>query len=307
MTDQTASSTLPSLSPRQARTSPVQTQSAASRAQGDWVEAAEQQFLQDQHRQRRRRWIVAISLNLLGVLLFLGLWELAPVVVPGLNPVLFPPPSDVLEALRPMVASGEIFRHIGASLSRAVSGFLLAMILGIASGLLTARLRWLQHLSEPILHGLRSLPVIALVPLSVLWLGIGEAAKVSLVTIGAFFPIWIATFIGVRDVHPIYLQSAASMGASRLGTMIWVILPAALPMILTGMRQAIAISLIVLVAAELSGATTGVAYMMSQGHQLFRVDIMFIGLAILALLGFLADRLFVRLMKTLFPWYANNS
>ena len=111
----------------------------------------------------------------------------------------------------------------------------------------------------------------------------------------------ISTFIGVRDVHPNYLRSAATLGAPRLQTMLLVVLPAALPMILSGLRQAIATSLIVLVAAELSGATNGVAHMMSLGYQLFKVDVMFIGLFILGILGFVADRLFVWLTNSCFP------
>jgi NitT/TauT family transport system permease protein len=202
-----------------------------------------------------------------------------------------------------MLLSGEIAHNIVVSVGRAGAGFLIAAVLGVAAGVASARVRVLQHLTEPLLHGFRAIPVIALVPLSVLWFGIGETAKVALVATGAFFPIWIATFIGVRDVHIVYLRSAACLGAGRLATMVWVILPAALPFILTGLRQAMAISLIVLVAAELSGATAGVAYMMSMGHQLFRVDVMFIGLLLLGTLGFVFDRLFVLLTQRLFPWY----
>ena len=128
--------------------------------------------------------------------------------------------------------------------------------------------------------GFRSIPTIAMVPLCILWFGIGEAAKLAIVTWGAFFPIWITTHIGVRDVHVVYLRSAACLGAGRFATLFLIVLPAALPFILSGLRQAIAVSLIVLVAAELSGASDGIAYMMSQGHQLFRVDIMFVGLAL---------------------------
>lgn len=206
-----------------------------------------------------------------------------------------------------MILSGEIAHNVIVSLGRAGAGFMIATVLGIAAGVMTARLRVLQHLTEPLLHGFRAIPVIALVPVSVLWFGIGETAKIVLVATGAFFPIWIATFIGVRDVHIVYLRSAACLGAGRIATMFWVILPAALPFILAGLRQAMAISLIVLVAAELSGATAGVAYMMSMGHQLFRVDVMFIGLLLLGTLGFLFDRLFVLLTHRLFPWYTTVS
>ena len=268
------------------------------------AQALEAAFLAKDRRQRRLRTATRLLLNLAGVALFLGIWELLPRLWPGINETLFPPPSAIFEAFRPMLASGEIVQHIGVSLRRAGTGFALALLLGVAAGVCTARVRWLDSLSEPLLHGMRSLPVIALVPISVLWLGIGEAAKIALVTCGAFFPIWIATYIGVRDVHVVYLRSAACLGAGRLSTLLWIVLPAALPMILVGLRQAIAISLIVLVAAVLAGATSGVAYMMSMGHQLFRVDVMFIGLLTLAAMGFIADRLFVALARRLFPWYA---
>jgi ABC-type nitrate/sulfonate/bicarbonate transport system permease component len=104
-------------------------------------------------------------------------------------------------------------------------------------------------------------------------------------------------------VHEIYLRSAACLGANRWQTLRYVVLPASLPFIIAGLRQGIAIALIVLVAAELAGARAGVAYMMSMGHQLFRVDIMFAGLVILGFLGFAGDRLFVALCRKLFPWY----
>jgi ABC-type nitrate/sulfonate/bicarbonate transport system permease component len=276
------------------------------------TEAAQRAALEDEFRRtyragRRNRVLLRIALNVLGVALFLAFWEAIPNLMPSINKIMFPPPSTVFAAFWPMVTSGEIPLNIIASLRRAGSGFAIAMVLGIAAGVATARLRIAEYLTEPLLHGLRSVPVIALVPLSVLWLGIGEGAKIALVATGAFFPIWIATFIGVRDVHIVYLRSAACLGAGRLSTMLWVVLPAALPLILAGLRQAIAVSLIVLVAAELSGATAGVAYMMSMGHQLFRVDIMFIGLLLLGALGFTFDRLFVLLAKKLFPWYQTTS
>lgn len=278
---------------------------AAAHDDAAWASAMEARFLADQRRGKRFAVVSRFLLNVLGVLLFLGLWEALPLLAPGVNETLFPPPSAVFKALVPMLLSGEILNNILVSLRRAGTGFAIAALLGIAAGLLTARVKLLHHVSEPLLHGMRSIPVIALVPISVLWLGIGETAKVALVACGAFFPIWIATFIGVRDVHIVYLHSAACLGAGRVATTLWVVLPAALPLILAGLRQAIAISLIVLVAAELAGATAGVAYMMSMGHQLFRVDVMFIGLLILGALGFLADRLFVALMKRVFPWYSS--
>lgn len=264
----------------------------------------EAEFRLAHQRNKRRAQLARLALNVLGVVLFVAAWEAIPRWSDWVNEVLFPPPSVVLQAFIPMLWSGEIGHNIVVSLQRAGAGFIIALVAGIAAGLLTARVRTLQYLSEPLLHGFRAIPTIALVPLCVLWFGIGEPAKVVLVAWGAFFPIWITTFIGVRDINIIYLRSAACLGASRRDTLFLVVLPAALPFILSGIRQAIAVSLIVLVAAELSGASAGVAYMMSQGHQLFRVDIMFIGLVLLGTFGFLADRIFVTLARWMFPWYS---
>ncbi len=265
--------------------------------------AFQQAHLRQERGRRQRR----LLLNLAGIVLFLLAWEAVPYLFSWMNPALFPPPSRVLQSALPLIASGELASHISASLVRAASGFSIALLLGITAGFLTARIATLHHLSEPVLHGFRSVPSLAVVPLAVLWFGIGELPKIALIAWGAFFPIWITTFIGVRDTHIVYLRSAATLGAGRLRTVFLVILPAALPFILAGVRQAIAVSLIVLVAAELSGSTRGIAYMMSLGHQLFQVEIMFIGLVLLGAFGFIADRLFVLLARRLFPWYQSVS
>jgi ABC-type nitrate/sulfonate/bicarbonate transport system permease component len=276
---------------------------AVSSRHDELAPSFEVEFRAAHRRARRRAVALRLALNAAGVLLFVAAWEAIPRWSSWVNVVLFPPPSQVFETFWPMLGSGEIGHNIAISLRRAGMGFSIAVVLGIAAGLLTSRIRFFQYLLEPLLHGFRAIPTIALVPLCILWFGIGETAKLALVSWGAFFPIWITTHIGVRDVHVIYLRSAACLGAGRPATLFLVVLPAALPFILSGLRQAIAVSLIVLVAAELSGASAGVAYMMSQGHQLFRVDIMFIGLVLLGAFGFLADRAFVALAGWLFPWY----
>jgi len=286
---------------------PVRADHAASGdaqpARAGLADRFQQAHAQAERARRRRR----LLLNLAGIALFLLGWEAIPHVFSWMNPALFPPPSRVLQAALPLIESGELAGHITASLTRAAAGFSIALILGITAGILTARIAFLHHLSEPVLHGFRSVPSLAVVPLAVLWFGIGELPKIALIAWGAFFPIWITTFIGVRDTNIVYLRSAAALGAGRLRTLFLVILPAALPFILAGVRQAIAVSLIVLVAAELSGSTRGIAYMMSLGHQLFQVEIMFIGLVLLGTFGFLADRLFVWAARRLFPWYQSAS
>lgn len=266
-------------------------------------EAQEQKFLQDLQANKRREILKQLSFNILGILLFLAAWEATPHVIPWMNILLFPPPSDVIGTLKELIASGELADGILISLQRTFSGFLIATVLGIVAGLLTGRIRLLQYLSDPILHGMRSIPAIALIPLSLLWFGIGEASKVALIAWGAFFPIWLNTFTGVRDVTPVVIRSAASLGALPHQTMFFVILPASLPFILVGLRQGLGIALIVLVAAELAGASSGVGFMIATSHQLFRVDIMFIGIATLGFMGYVIDRLFALAQTYLFPWY----
>lgn len=267
-----------------------------------FIDAFQADHLRRQRQQRNERRL----LNLASILLFLLVWELLPHLVDRLNPVLFPPPSSVLKAAWPLVQSGELATHILASLARSTLGFAIALVLGIVAGVSMARVRFLEFIGEPILHAARSVPSIAVVPLMILWFGIDETPKIALIALGAFFPIWMMTFIGVRDVNPIYLRSAATFGTSRRDTLFLVILPAALPFILAGMRQAVALSLVLLVAAELSGSKYGIAYMMSLGHQLFQVEIMFIGLALLGVFGFAADRLFTLACQRLFPWYQSG-
>lgn len=266
----------------------------------DEIEARFQRDLQQSRRRRRRQ---RLMLNVLGVIIFLIVWEIAPRVVPGVNLQMFPPPSGVVGTLWDLVSSGELAGHAWSSLKRAILGFVLGSTIGVLVGLLTGRLELMRDLSDPVLHSLRSIPSIAFVPLAIVWFGLGEAPKVALITWGTFFPVWVNTFIGVRDVPNIYVRSAASLGASPTDTMLQVVLPAALPFVIAGLRQATAVAFVILVAAELVGASSGLGYLISFSHLVFRVDMMFVGLMALGALGFLADALFAAALYKIFPWY----
>jgi len=266
----------------------------------DQIEARFQHDLQESRRRRRQK---RLMLNICGVVLFLIVWEIAPRVVPGVNLQMFPPPSGVVGTLWELVSNGELAGHAWSSLKRAIVGFVLGSTIGVLAGLLTGRIEFLRDLSDPVLHSLRSIPSIAFVPLAIVWFGLGEAPKVALITWGTFFPVWVNTFIGVRDVPNIYVRSAASLGASPTGIMLQVVLPAALPFIIAGLRQATAVAFVILVAAELVGASSGLGYLISFSHLVFRVDMMFVGLMALGALGFLADALFAAALYKIFPWY----
>ena len=126
--------------------------------------AMECAFVAEPRRRKRAGLVSLIALNLLGIVLFLLAWEVLPRIVPNVNILMFPPPSSMVDALLPLIVSGELAGHILISLQRAMAGFALATVLGIAAGLLTARVRVLQHITDPVLQGFRSIPVIALVP-----------------------------------------------------------------------------------------------------------------------------------------------
>ena len=269
----------------------------------DRVQKIEESFRYDLQRRRRRRRVQRLMLNVAGVILFMIVWEVAPRVVPGVNLQMFPPPSGVVGTLWDLIASGELAGHAWSSLKRAISGFVLGSTAGVLVGLLTGRLMLLRDLSDPVLHSLRSIPSIAFVPLAIVWFGLGETPKIALITWGTFFPVWVNTFIGVRDVPNIYVRSAASLGASPVGIMLQVVLPAALPFVIAGLRQATAVAFVILVAAELVGASSGLGYLISFSHLVFRVDMMFVGLMALGALGFLADALFAAALDRIFPWY----
>lgn len=260
-------------------------------------------LLRDKRRRLRRRLLLGFS----GILCFLALWETLPRIVPGVNLLMFPPPSGVVGTLWLLVSNGDLATHAWASLKRALLGFAIGSSAGILIGLLTGRLLVLRQMSDPILHSLRSIPAIAFVPLAIVWFGLGETPKVALIAWGTFFPVWVNTFIGVRDVPALYVRSAASLGAKSNDIMFQVVLPAALPFVFAGLRQATAVAFVVLVAAELVGASAGLGYLISFSHLVFRIDMMFVGLMALGALGFVADALFAGALYKLFPWYAADS
>ena len=254
---------------------------------------------QSQHQVRLRK----LVLGVVGMLVFLLTWEVAPRVVDGVNILMFPPPSVVAKTFWSMTVSGEIWPHMLASLYRILIGFVVGASTGVLVGVVTGSSALARYVSDPILHGLRAIPVIAIVPLAIVWLGLGDIAKIVLIALGVFFPVWVNTFIGIRSVSILYLRSATSMGANALQLMFLVALPAALPYVFAGLRQATSLAFVVMVAAELAGAETGLGFLISYSHLVFRIDMMFVGLIYLGALGFLSDQFFVAMLHKFFPWY----
>lgn len=241
-------------------------------------------------------------LGLVGFLLFLGIWEIL-CRLEWVNPNMMAPPSIVAQTAWQMTLSGELPRHFLASIQRALLGYALGSALGIMVGLISARSTLFRELSDPLLQMFRAIPSLAFVPLAIFWFGIGEASKVFLITWGVFFPVWVNTFLGVRGASVLVQRAAASLGARGMTMLVRVVLPLALPLIIAGLRVSLAMALVILVAAELAGAMAGVGYLIQTAQLVFRIDQMFVGLFLLGILGMLADMLFMRSVRTFFPWY----
>ena len=240
-----------------------------------------------------------LTLTLLGAL---ALWE--AVGRSGLYPPrLFPPPSRVFPTLAAMARSGELWGDFKASAFRWGLGFVLGTALGLAGGLLSGRVRAVRDTASQLLHFMRSTPFIVLIPLAILWFGIGELEKVLLVTWGVFFPVWLNAQSGVEGVEEEYLWAAQSLGIRGWRLYTEVLFPHALPFVLAGMRIGISTGTFALAAAEITGAFEGLAFRVFYSHQMFQTERMMAGIVIVGCLGFAMDRFFYWGVSTAMPWW----
>ena len=247
-----------------------------------------------------------LVLRTLSLLLFFTLWWgvslLNAHVLKVFNPILLPAPDEVMRAGIKMAASGELLKHITASLSRVVWGFSIAAALGIVVGTALGRSRLLEHLIEPMLEMLRPIPPLAFLPMMVLWFGIGEASKVAFIAYAAFFPIFTTTIEGIKYVDPVLIRAASSLGASERQIFWHVVLPAATPNIITGMRLAFGLSFFVIVAAEFIAADSGLGFLINDARTFFLVSNMLLGAAVIGIIGVLANVLLRKLEGRLLRW-----
>ncbi|MHB1651600.1 MAG: ABC transporter permease [Desulfitobacteriaceae bacterium] len=238
-----------------------------------------------------------------GVLAILFLWEL--VCWLGLVSSLYlPAPSTILVAAWDMILSGELTRNIVASLYRIVLGFLFGGAAGILIGLLLGFSKLAEAVGNPVIYSIYAIPKIALLPLFILWLGIGELSKVTIISLGVFFPVVINTYSGVKNVDPLLIKVAVGFKANRIHVIRKVILPAALPMIFAGLKLAAGMSLLLLVSAEMIAAKEGIGAMILHYGDLMLTTKLMVGILTLSILGLLFNRGLNLLEKWLLPWQA---
>jgi ABC-type nitrate/sulfonate/bicarbonate transport system permease component len=218
------------------------------------------------------------------------------------NAVLMPGPLDVLRTGLDLIKSGELQNDILASMSRVLQGFAIAAVLGVGLGMAVGRSGLLENLIDPMLELLRPIPPLALLPMMVLWFGIGEASKIAFIAYAAFFPIFTTTLEGIKYVDPLLLRAASSLGASQRDLFRFVVLPAAMPGIITGLRLGFGLSFFVIVAAEFIAADSGLGYLINDARTFFLVSQMLLGAAVIGLIGFIFNRLLRLLEARLLRW-----
>jgi len=246
-----------------------------------------------------------LSRNALGWALPVGLvlvWEIAS-RLGALPTTVLPAPSDVIEAAWQLTSSGELPRNIGVSTLRALSGFAVGGSIGLALGLANGLSSLSERLTDTTLQMVRNVPHLALIPLVILWFGIDEEAKLFLVALGVFFPIYINTLLGIRSVDPQLVEMGRAYGMDRRTLFRRVILPAALPSLFVGLRYALGIMWLTLIVAETISASSGLGYMAMQAREFLRVDVVVLSIVLYALLGKLADSIARLLERLSLQWH----
>jgi ABC-type nitrate/sulfonate/bicarbonate transport system permease component len=208
-------------------------------------------------------------------------------------------PSVIAKQLLAMSVSGELATHTAASLFRALTGFVLGSLAGIVAGLLAGTLRPVERFYEPLVSLTYPVPKIAALPIIFAWFGLGDLSKIVIIVASVFYPTYIAALYGAKATSRIHVWAARNMGASGLTIFCRIVLPSALPQIFNGLRIALALSFVVMFAAELVASQKGLGYLIGVAEDSQRFDIMYVAIVVIGILGFVADRLLLALRRRL--------
>lgn len=236
--------------------------------------------LKNKHVQQLIPWVVPI--------LLIVVWQLL-VQVGWLSTRVLPAPTSVLQAFFKLAKSGELFRHIGVSTWRAFIGFLIGGGIGLALGFLNGIFPIAEKLLDTSVQMLRNIPHLALIPLVILWFGIGEEAKLFLVALGVMFPMYLNTFHGIRTVDPGLIEMGKVYGLKPAALFWQIIIPGALPSILVGLRYSLGIMWLTLIVAETIASDSGIGYMAMNAREFLQTDVVVLSILMYAILGKLAD------------------
>ncbi len=236
---------------------------------------------------RRGRWLSPLAL-----LLF---WEAGS--ASGVLPErLLPAPTRLVGTVRTLVADGALASAVEVSARRVLIGFALGAVAALALSVAAGLSRVGENALDPPLQMLRTLPHFGLIPLFILWFGIGESPKIYLIALGVLFPLYLNTFAGIRGTDLKLVQAGRTLGLSRRGLLLHIVLPSALPQALVGLRQSLGVAWLTLIVAEQINAESGIGYLINEAREFLRIDVVVVGLLVYSLLGLLTDTL-VRLLE----------
>jgi len=244
-----------------------------------------------------RQGVLYLALPTALVAVWQGLFELGLI-----RPILLPPPSKVAQAFWALTVSGELPLHLGTSLLRVLEGFAIAAVVGLVLGIGIGLSRALDHATDLTIQLIKPIPPIAWIPLAILWFGIGEGGKVYIIFLGALFPILVNTIDGIRQTDHRYVELARILEVTRSRFIAQVVLPGALPSIMTGLRTGLMVAWICVVAAELIAASRGVGYLIMDARQLSQTDQVLVGMITIGAMGKFLDVLLKAIERRLITW-----
>ena len=250
---------------------------------------------------RPRRPSVSITLRVAGPIALLVAWWAAS-ASGALNPAVLASPQQVASAAWQLWRSGQLQSAVGVSVLRAATGLVFGVSAGLVLGVITGFSRLGEELLDSPLQLLRALPFLSLVPLFMVWFGIGEEARVILIAVATSFPMYVSTAGGVRAVDPKLVEAMRTFGLSRWALVREVVLPAAMPSLLSGLRLSMTLSVIALIAAEEINTTNGIGFLMAQAQTYSRTDILTVCVLLYGLLGLCVDLIVRGAERLLMPW-----
>lgn len=224
----------------------------------------------------------------------------------AINRALFPPPSVVGATLWGLLTDGSVFKPLSDTLALFAAGYVLAVIAGIALGLLMGTSPTINYLLDPLIESIRPMPKAALIPVLMLFLGFGAAMQITAVVLASFFPVLINTIQGVRGTDPVLTDTGRTFGLGRAGIVIKIVLPAAMPYIFAGMRVAVGLALLMTILTEMLAGNSGLGYLVLEGQRAFRIRDMYAWLVILAAVGLIINFAMARVESRFVPWLDKN-
>lgn len=260
-------------------------------------------------RPRTARPLPVAVISAITVVLIIGAWGLASAYA-LVSPVFLPSPRQVVLALYNLIVKGfvdaTLAEHVGASLTRIFGALIASIVIGIPAGIAIGTSRIGRGILDPIVEFLRPLPPLAYLPLIIIWVGIGEASKITVIALSMLPSIILSTSAGVRAVSKDHVNAARSLGASRWQVLVEVVLPSSVPSILTGIRIALGAGWTTLVAAELVAATSGIGFMIQSAAQFLVTDIVIAGIIVIALIAILLEYIARLIERRLVPWASHR-